>query len=129
VAHRPAPPYAIPAPTFRFPRLAALAAAAPLGGTREVLLAAFVTARLAASATGSHRLPPAARQARAQAAQSWVATLSLTPAARAAASKAVAATAEEDPAALREAIDELVGQLGLEGSAARELSGCAPRGG
>jgi hypothetical protein len=129
VPPRPAPPYAIPAPSFRFPRLATLAAGAPLGGTREVLLTAFVVARLAASAAGPHRLPLAARQARAQAAQSWVAALSLTPAARAAASKAMSATAEDDPQALREAIDELVGHLGLEGSAARELAGAAQRGG
>ena len=40
------PPYALPAPVFRFRHLAALAGRAPIGGAREVALACFVAARL-----------------------------------------------------------------------------------
>jgi len=42
-----APPYALAPTSFRFPALAALAGRAPLGGQREVVLAAYVVARLA----------------------------------------------------------------------------------
>src|SRR5215216_5312955 len=41
------PPYALPAPVFRFRNLATLAGRAPIGGAREVALACFVAARLA----------------------------------------------------------------------------------
>ncbi|MFL5619922.1 MAG: hypothetical protein ACJ79A_16195 [Gemmatimonadaceae bacterium] len=40
------PPYALPAPAFRFRNLATLAGRAPIGGAREVALACFVAARL-----------------------------------------------------------------------------------
>ena len=40
------PPYALPAPVFRFRNLATLAGRAPIGGAREVALACFVAARL-----------------------------------------------------------------------------------
>jgi hypothetical protein len=76
------PPYAIPAPTFLFPGLAARAARGQLGGDRELALAAFVAARLAAGTTGPAALPPAVRAARAQHARAYFAALSLPPAAR-----------------------------------------------
>jgi hypothetical protein len=69
------PPYALAAPRFPFPSLAALAGRAPLGGQREVALAALVTARLALGLVPPESLPQPVRAERAAAARTWLATL------------------------------------------------------
>jgi hypothetical protein len=72
------PPYALAAPVFPFRHLAGLAGRAPIGGAREVALACFVAARLAADrlVDGSEPHAPA-RVARSAGAKGWVGTLSL----------------------------------------------------
>jgi hypothetical protein len=74
----PLPPYALAAPTFPFPHLAGLAGRAPIGGAREVALACFVAARLAAEC-GPGLADPAdpARAARVAGAKGWLGTLAL----------------------------------------------------
>jgi hypothetical protein len=74
----PLPPYALAAPVFPFRHLAGLAGRAPIGGAREVALACFVAARLAAEGLvdGDDAHAPA-RAARSSAAKGWVGTLAL----------------------------------------------------
>jgi hypothetical protein len=74
----PLPPYALEAPVFPFRHLAGPPARAPIGGAREVALACFVAARLAAEylhdGDDSHAV---ARAARCTGAKGWVGTLAL----------------------------------------------------
>jgi hypothetical protein len=74
----PLPPYALEAPVFPFRHLAGLAGRAPIGGAREVALACFVAARLAAEYLhdGDDAHAPA-RAARSTGAKGWVGTLAL----------------------------------------------------
>jgi len=71
------PPHALAAPVFAFRHLATLAARAPIGGAREVALACFVAARLAADQMDLADLPEVGRAARSAGAKSWLATLAL----------------------------------------------------
>jgi hypothetical protein len=74
----PLPPYALSSPAFPFRHLAALAGRAPIGGTREVALACFVTARLVAEhLTERLDVPSATRAARSVATKGWLGTLAL----------------------------------------------------
>jgi hypothetical protein len=98
-----APPYGLVAPTFRFPALAGRAARAQLGGDRELALAAFVAARLAAASVPTG-IPLPIRVARAAGARSWFATLTVPAAARAAFSRLVDATGKDDRAAVANAL-------------------------
>ncbi len=75
------PPYALAPTSFRFPALAALAGRAPIGGHREVALAAYVAARLADDTRVDHGLTPAARAERAAHARTWLAMLTPLPSA------------------------------------------------
>jgi hypothetical protein len=103
----PRHPFALDTPTFAFASLAALAARAPLGGAREVALAAFATARMA-SEVRTDGLTIEERQARSAAARRWLATLSLNDPARKAFSELAAATEGDGPAtaaALRHVIE------------------------
>jgi hypothetical protein len=71
------PPYALAVPSFPLRALAALAGRAPLGGEREVALAAFMAARLAQELLSARPLAPAARATRVVAARGWLASLAL----------------------------------------------------
>ena len=71
------PPYALSAPTFRFRALAMHAGRAPLGGEREIALACFVLARLAAGMHKPFLLAAGDVSTRATAAKQWVASLVL----------------------------------------------------
>jgi hypothetical protein len=74
----PLPPYALAAPVFPFRHLAGLAGRAPIGGAREVALACFVAARLAAEClVDGDAAHVTARTARSSGAKGWVATLAL----------------------------------------------------
>jgi len=74
----PLPPYALAAPVFPFRHLAGLAGRAPIGGAREVALACFVAARLAAECLiDGDAAHATARTARSTGAKGWVATLAL----------------------------------------------------
>ena len=70
-------PYALDPLRFPFPALAALAGRLPLGGGREVALAALMMARLATGVLTSESLPLAERTTRAAAARVWLASLAL----------------------------------------------------
>ena len=71
------PPHALRVPVFPFRGLAALAARAPIGGAREVALACFVAARLAAERLERDAVPEVGRAARSVAAKSWLGALAL----------------------------------------------------
>ena len=85
----PLPPFALAAPVFRFKHLATLAARAPIGGAREVVLACFVAARLAAECRGSGDEAASYRAERCMAAKGWFATLVLPAAVRIAIARCV----------------------------------------
>ena len=82
------PPYALATTAFRFAALAALAGRAPLGGQREVALAAYMAARLAQDVLPERGVPQTSRAERAAGAKNWLATLSLPAAVRPALSRA-----------------------------------------
>jgi hypothetical protein len=117
------PPYALSAPPFRFPALAALAGRGQLGGDREVALAAFVTARLVVGVLPPNALPAPARATRAAAARHWLASLTLPAAMRAPLARAIDASGGTDrttlTTALRAAIDAAAPVL--DGSSKNEL--------
>jgi hypothetical protein len=72
------PPYALPAPAFRFRNLAALAGRAPIGGAREVALACFVAARLVNDCCDPLLdLDGEARAARCAGAKGWLGTIAI----------------------------------------------------
>lgn len=75
--HTESLPYRLEPLGFPFPALAALAGRLPLGGGREVALAALVTARLATALRGTEALSQADRSTRATAAKVWLASLAL----------------------------------------------------
>jgi len=93
----PQPPYALDAPAFPFPALAALAGRAPLGGQRETVLACFVAARLVRDSVGPEAIPPSLRAIRAAGARAWLATLAVPPAQRAPIAKLLESSAMDDP--------------------------------
>jgi hypothetical protein len=73
----PLAPYALAPATFRFTAVAALAGRAPLGGRREVALAAYLVARLAHAALPERGLSSIVRQERVVHARSWLSTIAL----------------------------------------------------
>ncbi len=108
------PPYALPAPLFPFPHLASLAGRAPIGGAREVALACFVAARLAADClTDRQDLAPPGRAARSAGARGWLGTLALPAVVRAPLLRCVETTADGSAAS----IAEEVAQVALAGAA------------
>ena len=98
-----APPFALEAPRFRFPALAACAARAPLGGGREAVVAVLMVARLASGHAAPHALSAPVRQARAAAARTWLASLTLPAPVRAPILRAIDASGS-DGAGLHEAL-------------------------
>jgi hypothetical protein len=102
------PPYALSSPEFPFRALAALAGRAPLGGEREVSLAALQAARLASGAAPPDPLPQPVRARRAAAARAWFASLTLQTALRTPINRVVDATINDDPKALAAALAALI---------------------
>ena len=98
-----APPFALEAPRFRFPALAACAARAPLGGGREAAVAVLMVARLASGHLAPHALTAPVRTARAAAARTWFASLTLPTAVRAPILRAIDASGG-DAVGLRDAL-------------------------
>jgi hypothetical protein len=86
-------PFASEPLRFPFPALAALAGRLPLGGGREVALAALMAAHLAQGAASGEALPPAERATRASAAKVWLASLALPAATRVPFARCLDATA------------------------------------
>ena len=103
----PPPPYSLDTPAFRFRALAALAGRAALGGERETALAALVSARLAAAALPPDALPLALREARAQAARAWLASIALGAGVRAVFLRVVEASGGDDCAAMADALGRI----------------------
>ena len=97
----PLPPYALAAPTFPFPHLANLAGRAPIGGAREVALACFVVARLAADCLDpSIELAGQGRVGRSAGAKGWLGTLALPPIIRGPLFRCVESTADGSPSTI-----------------------------
>lgn len=92
------PPYALSAPVFRFKHLASLAGRAAIGGAREVALACFVAARLAAECTAATDDDPAVRAGRCAGAKAWLGTLALPAAIRASVARCAELSVEGRPA-------------------------------
>src|SRR5688500_8190503 len=100
-------PFAVPPIRFPFRALAARVGRAPLGGEREVAMAALMVARLSCDALGLRAAEVKQREERATAAKTWLASIAVPARARPALSRALDATAR-DGAAVAAAIDELV---------------------
>ncbi len=120
------PPYALSAATFRFPALASLAGRAPLGGRREVALAAYLAARLIHDALPDRGVPASQRAERAAHAKTWLSTLSLPAPARPALVGVIEASSGEQ-AAMSEAVRKLVATTAsfLDAPARSELDALA----
>ncbi len=112
---------------MRFPALAALAGRTPLGDGREVVIAAFVAARLTATALPPVPLAVAVRAQRAAAARAWLAAMAIPATTRVALARWIDATGREDRdalgAALRPALDAVTKVLNAP--ARRELDALA----
>jgi len=119
----PSPPYALATPVFRFRALAALAGRSPLGGEREVALAALLAARLVVGVLPPQPLPQGVRITRANGARAWFAALALPAALRQSLARLVDATTSVDrdgvDGALRAVIE--VGSPQLDALAIAEL--------
>ena len=95
------PPYALPAPAFRFRNLAALAGRAPIGGAREVALACFVAARLVNDCCDPMLgLDEEARAARCAGAKGWLGTIALPSPVRTPVARLAEASANGHPEAM-----------------------------
>ena len=101
-------PSALAAPVFPFRSLALLAGRAPLGGPREIALATFVAARLAASTAVPAPLDGAVRARRAEAARQWIGSVALPPGVRAAFLRLAACTGEENVPATHAAMAKVM---------------------
>jgi hypothetical protein len=101
------PPFAVPPIRFPFRALAARAGRAPLGGEREVAMAALMVARLSADALREGALGAQQRAERAAAAKAWLASIAVPARARPPLTRALEATAH-DGAAIAAAVDDLV---------------------
>ena len=102
------PTYTLDAPAFRFRSLAALAGRAPMGGPREVALACFMAARLAAGAAGANPLPQPVRQGRATGARAWFASIALPANTRVPFTRLAEATANAAPPAIADALAHVI---------------------
>jgi hypothetical protein len=78
------PPFAISTYSFRLRALVSHAGRAALGGDREVALACYATARLAAGMLSPFNLSPAEAAARASSTRNWLASIAVPPHARSA---------------------------------------------
>ncbi len=100
-------PFAVPPIRFPFRALAARVGRAPLGGEREVAMAALMVARLSCDALGVGAADVKQREVRATAAKGWLASLAVPARARPALSRALNATAR-DRGAITAAMEELL---------------------
>jgi hypothetical protein len=121
------PPYALAAPTFRFPALASLAGRRPLGGERETALAVFLGAHLASGALPPTSLPTTLRAKRASAGKSWLGALVLPAALRSLVSKLLEASGRDDVLALSQAVSAVAdgAEKILDAASRRELEALA----
>ena len=112
----PRQPYALDTPGFAFAAIATFAARAPLGGPREIALAAFVTARLADDVAPRARRSPPRRRGPRGSARRWLTTLAIAEPIRKAFVDLATATETDAPttaAALRRVIEVTASVLDL----------------
>jgi hypothetical protein len=121
------PPYALSAQVFRFRALAALAGRRPLGGDREVAVAAFVAARLVVGAGMADPLPAEVRASRVVGARAWLAAVAVPTATRGPLVRVIEATGRDDPAALGAALRVFIDAASryLDAASRRELESLA----
>jgi len=113
-------PHTLEPLAFPFPALAALAGRLPLGGGREVALAAMLVARLALGLRGPDAMNASDRVARAASSKVWLASMALPSATRTPFARCVDATANSSV--------HVVGALrGLIAATAQHLDGPAVR--
>jgi hypothetical protein len=103
-----APPYALATPVFRFKALASHAGRASLGGDREIALACFAIARLAAGMLPPFLLAPGESATRIANTKQWLSAIALSPAIRAACSGAADAVATNNRRVAMTAISTLI---------------------
>jgi hypothetical protein len=104
----PLPPYALPAPVFRFRNLATLAGKAPIGGAREVALACFVAARLVNDCCDPVlALDEDARAARCAGAKGWLGTIAIPSPVRTPVAKLAEASANGHPESMAPLVSAL----------------------
>jgi hypothetical protein len=118
VVRPPRQPYALETSQFSFAGIAAFAARAPLGGAREVAVAAFVTARLAIDVVPPRQLPLEDRRSRAAGARRWLSNLTIPEATRRAFLELVGATESgpgETAAAIRKVMEVTAESLDVPG--------------
>lgn len=117
------PPYALATTPFRFRALAALAGRLPIGGEREIALAAFVAARLAGASVGDRSLSDELRKARAVGARQWMGALTLPAATRTVVAQLADASTNGDREGLATCVDRLAAQVAsvLDGASRTEL--------
>ena len=124
------PPYALPAPEFRFRHLATLAGRAPIGGAREVALACFVAARLVHDCCDPMLdLDDESRAARCTGAKGWLGTIAIPAPVRAPVAKLAEASANGRPAAMAPLVSALAkaSESFLDPAARAELQALAAR--
>ncbi|CAN5716743.1 hypothetical protein BH23GEM1_BH23GEM1_07060 [soil metagenome] len=124
-----APPYALAQNAFPLPALAAYAGKAALGGDREVAIACFAIARLAAGLLPPFALPTELREKRAAACRTWLASQALPPAIRADLLAAADSTAAADRPAISAAVRALRSRAAkhLDNASSQELDFLAVR--
>lgn len=102
------PPFALANPSFRFRALVSHAGRAALGGDREVALACFGAARLAAAMLPPYLLSPADVTTRAAAMKQWAASIALHNSARHAVTAVIDAVSAGNKAAAAHGIENLI---------------------
>ncbi len=119
-------PFSLEPLQFPFPALAARAGGLPLGGGREVALAALVALRLGLGVRPGSALPAELRAARAGAAKVWLASLALPAQTRVPLARCIEATTGT-PLQLAGALRSLAAAAGphLDGPSVQEIEQAA----
>ena len=102
------PPFALGTPVFRFKALASHSGRASLGGDREIGLACFAVARLAAGLLPPYLLAPGDLTARIAATRQWLSSLTLSNSARSAAVAVIDAVASGNRRSVVPALSSLI---------------------
>lgn len=124
-----APPYALAHTPFPLPALATYAGKAALGGDREVAIACFVIARLAAGLLPPFALPTELREKRSTAFRAWLSSQALPATVRADLLAAAESTASAERSSISAAIRALRSdaEKHLDGASRQELDSLAAR--